>query len=118
MYDQRLKQLIKSIDPQEWEIELKDELFLIFLEKYKDDNHNSVYHLLFNKKMDNEGIYKINKIVELLIKHGIPAFVINNKNQLPTDLSADKSLYATEILKNQISLESNILFNETMDTMD
>ena len=112
MNEKRVKSLLKSLDINDWKSELSDEMFVVFLRKYVDKDFNNIYHLLLKQKLSNEQIYLVNSIVKLLIEKEIPVLCMNNKNQLPSDLAKEKSVFIENMLKEQINIEYQMQMSE------
>ena len=112
MNEKRVKSLLKSLDINDWKSELSDEIFVVFLRKYVDKDFNNIYHLLLKQKLSNEQIYLVNSIVKLLIEKEIPVLCMNNKNQLPSDLAKEKSVFIENMLKEQINIEYQMQMSE------
>lgn len=107
IFEKKIKTLLKSYELEKWEESFKEDVFVKYIQQYTDKNGNNIYHLLFKNTLSSDDLYSVQQILHLLAKHKVPAMGLNDKNQLPYDLSEGQSITATNFIKELIKQEYN-----------
>ena len=95
----KINKLLKSLEYNDWVEALEDNVLKETLNKHRDSNGNNIYQIFFKVKRDNDALFKISKLVELLIKNNISTLGLNIQNKTAYEMAEDKSTYSMNLIK-------------------